>query len=163
MLGFLDRFLRRKRHARFAVRAKWTATVVRPDGTEVVHDLGENLIVNTGLDALKDRMFNPGTVQALFGYVAIGTGVVAETAADVALGTEVARGAATYTAGGVGVCTVERTFPAAGGYEPAAVTEYGLFDAAAAGVMFNRKVSAAVNKTAADALKVACVITATAV
>lgn len=152
--------------------ASWSVQLVGPDGTvketrylprtRVNLRAGRNLIVNTGLEYVKERLHNPGTASVPLGYVAVGTGAVPEVPADVALGAEVVRGAITYTPGGVGVCTVDRTFPAAGGYEPVAITEAGLFNLAAAGTMFNRKVFPAVTKTAADTLKVSCLLTWTA-
>lgn len=142
---------------RLTVQGHWHLQLLGPDGRVKDERRFKNLIVNDGLEALKDRMFNPATVQDLFGFVAIGTGTTPETATDVALQTESARDASTYTAGGVGVATVERTFAA--GVGTGAITEAGLFDAAAAGTMFNRKTFAAVNKAAGDTLKVTCTIT----
>jgi hypothetical protein len=137
--------------------AVWDLEVVGPDGRAKERRHVRNLIVNVGLNQVKDRMFNPATAVAGFGFIAIGTGAVAETPVDVALATETARGATTYTAGGTGVCTVDRTFAA--GMGTGAITEVGLFDGPAAGNMFNRKTFAAINKTAADALKASCTIT----
>lgn len=152
--------------------ATWSVEVVGPDGkvkdarylprTRVNLEAGRNLIVNAGLEWVKARLHDPATVLTPTTHVAIGTGAVPETPADVGLGAEVVRGVVTYTPGGVGTCVVERTFPAAGGYEPVAVTEAGLFADPVGPPMFNRKVFPAVNKTAADTLKVTCTITWTA-
>lgn len=156
---------------RGGVWASWSIQLVGPDGTvkaqrylprtRVNLKRGRNLIVNTGLDYVKERLHNPATASGPMSWVAVGTGAVPEVPADVALGAEVVRGIVTYTPGGVGVCTVDRTFPAAGGYEPVAITEAGLFNNAGAGLgtMLNRKVFPAVNKTAADTLKVSCLLT----
>jgi len=140
-----------------AMKAEWDLQIVGPDGQVRDRRQFKNLIVNAGLNQVKDRVFNPATVAAVFGYVAIGTGAVAETPVDVALGTEAARAATAYTAGGTGVCTVDHTFPAGTG--TGAITEVGLFDDPAAGNMFNRKTFPAINKTAGDALKASCTIT----
>ena len=140
-----------------AMEARWDLELVGPDGRVKARRRFKNLIVNAGLNQAKDRLFNPATVAPVFGYVAIGTSAVAETPVDTALGTEAARGATTYTPGGTGVCTVDRTFPAGTG--TGAITEVGLFDDPAAGNMFNRKTFAAINKTAGDALKASCTIT----
>ena len=140
-----------------AMKAEWDLQLVGPDGQVRDRRRFKNLIVNAGLNQVKDRMFNPVTVAAVFGYIAIGTGAVAETPVDVALGTEAARGATSYTAGGTGVCTVDRTFAA--GVGTGAITEVGLFDDPAAGNMFNRKTFPAINKTAGDALKASCTVT----
>ncbi|MFM8279181.1 MAG: hypothetical protein ACKN9R_02365 [Candidatus Limnocylindrus sp.] len=145
------------RERRMALRAEWDLELVGPGGEVKARRHFKNLIVNAGLDQAKDRLFNPATAAPLFGFVAIGTGAVAETPVDVALGTEAARDAVAYTAGGTGVCTVDHTFPA--GVGTGAITEVGLFDDAVAGNMFNRKVFPAINKTAGDALKASCTIT----
>lgn len=157
--GILRRMLGRERPLG---RAVWSYELIGPDGTvREAGNLGQNLIVDAGLDLVKDRLHNPASVAAGTGYMGIGTGAVPEVAGDTTLGSEVAaaRGAVTYTAGGVGTCTVERTYPAAGGYEPVTITEAALFNAAVGGTMFNRKVFPAVIKTATDQLKVTCVIT----
>jgi|GEM_PF-1083810 len=140
-----------------AVRAEWDLELVGPTGEVKARRRFKNLIVNAGLNRAKDRLFNPATVATVFGYVAIGTGAIAETPVDVALGTEAARDAVAYTTGGTGVCTVDFTFPAGTG--TGAITEVGLFDDPGAGNMFNRKTFPAINKTAADALKASCTIT----
>ncbi|MBL9087353.1 MAG: hypothetical protein JNM10_09440 [Planctomycetia bacterium] len=137
--------------------AEWDLELVGPDGVAKERRHFKNLIVNAGLNRAKDRLFNPATVATVFGYVAIGTGALAETPVDVALGTEAARDAVAYTTGGTGVCTVDHTFPA--GVGTGAITEVGLFDDPAAGNMFNRKTFPAINKTAGDALKASCTIT----
>lgn len=129
--------------------------VFRP---HTVRDFSPNVVVNAGLDAVKDRLFNPATAVAGFGWIAIGTNATPEVNTDTALGTEVARGAVTYTAGGTGACTIERTFGA--GVGTGAITEAGAFNANAAGTMFNHKTFAVVNKAAGDTLKVTCIITA---
>ena len=140
-----------------ALMAEWDLELVGADGAVKARRHFKNLFVNAGLNRAKDRLFNPATVATVFGYVAIGTGALAETPVDVALGTEAARDAVAYTNGGTGVCTVDHTFPAGTG--TGAITEVGLFDDPAAGNMFNRKTFPAINKTAGDALKASCTIT----
>ena len=147
----------RARERPMALRAYWDLQLVGPGGEVRDRRRFKNLIVNTGLDQAKDRLFNPATTAPLFGYVAIGTGAVPETAVDLGLGTEAARDAVAYTPGGTGVCTVDHTFPA--GVGTGAITEVGLFDDPAAGNMFNRKTFPAINKTAGDALKASCTLT----
>lgn len=143
-------------------RAVWAYELIGPDGkVREAGQLGQNLIVNAGLDLVKDRLHNPLSILAGTTHMGIGTGAIPEVAGDVALGTEIApaRAAVTYTAGGVGACVLEVTYPAAGGYEPASITEAGLFNAAALGTLFNRKVFPVVVKQATDQLKVTCSIT----
>ncbi len=76
--------------------AEWDLELVGPDGAAKDRRHFKNLIVNAGLNRAKDRLFNPTTVATVFGYVAIGTGAIAETPVDVALGTEAARAAVAY-------------------------------------------------------------------
>lgn len=133
---------------------------LRPDGTIDAHSVRgweENLVVNAGLDAIKDRLLNPATAVALFGFIAIGSDATPEAAGQTALGAELARGAVTYTAGGTGVATIERTFAA--GVGTGSIAEAGAFNDAAVGTMLNRKAFAAVPKGAGDTLKATCVVT----
>jgi len=142
---------------RFRVRGHLRLELRGPDGALKAVREGHNLVVTAGLNAIKDRLLNPSTTTAVFGYVAIGTGATAEAAGDTALQTEAARAAATYTAGGTGVCTFERTFAA--GVGTGAITEAGIFNDATTGTMFNRKTFSAVNKAAGDTLKVVFTVT----
>lgn len=152
----------RRAPQRLRLRGEWRAELRGPGGElKEVREWSQNIIVNDGLDYLVDLLLNPATVGATMHYVAIGTDATPEVATDAALGAEVARAAGAFTAGGVGVGTVEYTFPAAGGYEPAAIAEAALWDDPAAGTMFNRKTFPAFTKQAADTLKVTCTVTAT--
>lgn len=158
----LSRLSRRTDVVRVRVRGVWGISCgpLGADGEIDPHTerSGEvNLVVNASLDAIKDRLLNPATVVPVWGFAAIGTDATPEAAGNVALGAELARAATTYTAGGTGVATVERTFAA--GVGTGAIAEAGLFNDAVAGTMFNRKTFAAVNKAAGDTLKVTCVVT----
>lgn len=158
----LSRLSGRTDRIRLRVRGVWALECgpAGADGVIVPHTTrsGEvNLVVNAGLDAIKDRLVNPATAAAVWGFLAIGTDATPEAAGNTTLGAEVARAATTYTAGGTGVATVERTFAA--GVGTGAITEAGLFNDAAVGTMLNRKTWAAVNKAAGDTLKVTCVLT----
>jgi hypothetical protein len=144
----------------FQLRASWDLDIVDTVTGRRRHvALGENLIVTAGLNALKDRMFNPSTAQAVFGYMAIGTGSTPETAADTALGAESRRAAVTYAAGGAGVAVITRIFAADGTARTYA--EAGLFDASSSGTMFNRKVfDSAVPIGTTENVTCVCTITA---
>jgi hypothetical protein len=135
-----------------------------PDGKRKAVRHVSNLVVNDGLNWLKDYCFNSATTQTQMGHIAIGTDSTTETATDSALGAELAKQAVSaYTPGGVGVLTVETTFAA--GVGTGAIVEAGLFDQAAAstGDMWNRATFAVVNKAAGDTLKITitCTFTAT--
>lgn len=153
---------RRKMRHRISFTAKWKVECgpIGPDGEirpHTVRELAPNLIVNAGLEAAKDLLFKAATAKVPFSWVAIGTDATAEASGQTALIAEVARHAANYTSGGVGVATVDWTFPA--GVGTGTITEGCLVNAAAAGDIFNRKVWSAVVKGAGDALKVSCVVT----
>lgn len=147
---------------RMKFRASWRIECgpLGPDGQIVPHtvrDWRENVIVNAGLEAVKSRLFNPATAVPGFFWIAIGTDATPELNTDTALLAEAARGGVTYTAGGTGVATIDRTFAA--GVGTGAIVEAGAFNANAAGTMFNRKTFPVVNKAAGDTLKVSCIIT----
>lgn len=133
---------------------------LRPDGTIEAHTVRgwtQNLVVNAGLDAVVDRLVNPATVEPVWGFIAIGSDATPEASGQTALGSELARGAVTFTAGGVGVATIERTFAA--GVGTGSIAEAGAFNDAAVGTMLNRKAFTAIPKAAGDTLKVTCVLT----
>lgn len=146
-----------RRAERPRLKGTWALTLVGPDGAVKAERRFENLIVNAGFDAAKDRLFNPATVKAVFRHVAIGTDATPPASGQTALLSEIARGAGTYTDAGTAVCTVEHTFAA--GVGTGAITEVGLFNDPAAGEMFNRQTFATVNKAAGDTLKATCTIT----
>lgn len=154
---------------KLALRGHFRLELRGPDGALKDVREADNLVVDSGLDWLREYAFDSvtPTAAARMSHIAIGTGTTSEAAGDTALQSEVERLAfdavTGYAAGGTGVCTVAATFPAAGGYEPAAITEAGIFNDAAAGDMWNRVVFAAVNKTSADTLKVTVTVTFTAV
>jgi len=122
----------------------------------------DNLVTNVGLNWHREFGFDSVTPTAIarMGWIEIGTGTTAAAVTDVALQTALVREAVdTYTPGGTGVVTVANTYAA--GVGTGAITEAGLFNAAAAGTMWNRVVFAAINKAAGDTLKVTVTITFT--
>jgi hypothetical protein len=156
-------------NVKLAMKGHFRLELRGPDGQLKEVREADNLVVDDGLDWLREYAFDSvtPTTKTRMSHIAIGTGTTAEAAGDSTLQSEVERLAfdagTGYVAGGTGVCTVAATFPAAGGYEPAAITEAGVFNDAAAGQMWNRVVFAAVNKTSADTLKVTVTVTFTAV
>jgi len=91
-----------------------------------------------------------------YDYIAIGTGTTAETAADTALEAENQRAAGVGTRITTNVTndTFELVVDAFTYASPAAITESGMFNDPAAGVMLCRKTFSAINVTADDTLKV---------
>lgn len=143
-----------------SMTGNWKLEVIGPDGK--VKDTREkrNLIVNAGLNFLREFILDSvtPTAAARMGWIAIGSDATAVTSSNTTLGTELARGAvATYTAGGTGVATIDRTFGAGSG--TGTITEAGVFNAASSGTMLNRVTFAAVTKAAGDSLKVSFTLT----
>jgi len=110
----------------------------------------KNLIVNTGLNFICDRMKDDETAMT---HMALGSGTTAAAAGDTALGSQlgsrVSLTSSTVTDNQiVYVCS----FPAGSG--TGAVTESGIFNAASAGTMLCRVVFSTVNKSADDTLQI---------
>ena len=142
---------------RLGLRGEWDLELIGPDGVTKERRRFSNLIVNVGLDAAGDRLFNSGGAGGSLHFVAIGTDATPETAADVALGVETARAAGAFAAPSTAVVTVDHTFPAGTG--TGAIAEVGMFDLLVAGTMYNRHTFAVINKLAGDTLKATCTIT----
>ncbi len=110
----------------------------------------KNLIVNTGLNFICDRMKDDETAMT---HMALGSSTTAAAAGDTALGTQlgsrVSLTSSTVTDNQiVFVCS----FPAGSG--TGAVTEAGIFNAASAGTMLCRVVFSEVNKSSDDTLQI---------
>lgn len=127
-----------------------TLFVKRASGEfETVHQ--DNLIVNVGFDFIADAIGKAASRPGTMGYIALGTGTTAAAATQSALVTELDRNAATY-AHTVGTKTFTFTADFAAGDATGAITEAGVFNAASAGIMFDRVVFPVVNKGADDSL-----------
>jgi len=109
----------------------------------------QNTITTVGKNLVATLVSGLGTA---FTHMAIGTGTTAAAAGDTALGTEAGRVTLTSKAVTAGTIAYIGDFPAGTG--TGSITEAGNFNASSAGTMLNRAVFSAVNKTAADALKI---------
>lgn len=118
----------------------------------------ENLIVDTGLNFICDRMKDDETAMT---HMALGSGSTAAAAGDTALGTQLgsreALDSSTVTNNQI---VYVASFEA--GDATGAVTEAGIFNAASGGTMLCRTVFSVVNKAADDTLTVNWTITLTA-
>jgi len=137
-------------------------------GAFLAHYLGagphvtQALVTTAGINLLaSDFISGAGTHISAFNYHDCGTGNVAAAIGDVALG-------ATY--GGARAAGTQST-PAAGQYRSvgtinftgnAAVTEWGLFSAANAGVLWDRRVFAAINVQNGDSIQFTYTLTCNA-
>ena len=118
-----------------------------------------NLVVNAGKAGMASRANGAGA-EAVFTYIAMGTGVVAAAATDTALGTELAvsgLGRANSTASRVtttvtnDTAQLQNTFTVTGSV---ALTESGVLNAASVGTLLARQVFTAINVVNGDNLQV---------
>lgn len=118
-----------------------------------------NLITTAGFAGMASRCNGDGA-EAAFTYIAVGTDDTAADVADTTLGTELAadglsRAAATAsrttTDGANDTATLIKTFTVTG---TQAVTESGVLNAGAAGVLLSRQTFAAVNVVDGDSLQI---------
>jgi hypothetical protein len=137
------------------VAGKLSIVLTTADG--VVKDSREldNLIVQVGKNYLAGGVI--GALSQPFSYMALGTGTVAASLGDTTLGAELTRQSFTTASVSTNIATVSTTFGA--GVGTGALTEAGIFNAAAAGVMLSRVVFSVVNKASTDALTITWAIT----
>ena len=118
----------------------------------------ENLIVDTGLNFICDRMKDDETAMT---HMALGSGSTAAAAGDTTLGSQLGSredlDSSTVTANQI---VYVASFEA--GDATGAVTEAGIFNASSGGTMLCRTVFSVVNKAADDTLTVNWTITLTA-
>jgi len=118
----------------------------------------ENLIVDTGLNFICDRMKDDETAMT---HMALGSGSTAAAAGDTTLGSQLgsreALDSSTVTNNQI---VYVASFEA--GDATGAVTEAGIFNASSSGTMLCRTVFAVVNKQSDDTLTVNWTITLTA-
>ena len=134
--------------------------VLTDENGNVKQQDSKNLVVNPGLAFIVSRVIN--TAEAVMSHMAVGTGTAATAAAQTALVSESARVAltsstiVTTTVTGDSVQYIAAFGPGVG---TAAITEAGLFNAAAAGTMLARTVFPVINKGANDTLTLTWKIT----
>jgi threonine dehydratase len=114
----------------------------------------DNLVVTAGKTFVAARMVGVPTAMS---HMALGSGVGAPAAGDTTLGTELGRAALSSGTSAGSVATYAASFAA--GVGTGAVTEAGIFNAAAAGTMLSRTTFAVVNKGASDSMTVSWAVT----
>jgi hypothetical protein len=115
-----------------------------------------NLVVSAGKALNASRLVGAATPP--MSHMAIGSGVVAPAAGDVALGAQLGRVALTSGTSAGAVATFVAAFGA--GIGTGAVTEAGIFNDPAAGTMLSRATFAVVNKDALDTMSITWTVTA---
>ena len=118
-----------------------------------------NLITNAGKAAVASRLNGDGS-EAVFTYIALGTGTTAAAATDTTLETELTTLGLSRAAGTVSretttvandTAVVTHTWTATGS---ASVTESGVLNASSGGTLLNRKVFSAISLNNTDGLKI---------
>ena len=118
----------------------------------------ENLIVNTGLNFICDRMKDDETAMT---HMALGSGSTAAAAGDTTLGSQLGS-RETLDSSTVTDNQIVYVSSFEAGDATGAVTEAGIFNASTGGTMLCRTVFSVVNKAADDTLSVNWTITLTA-
>ena len=138
---------------RVTMRGEVAAKIIRADGRAVdLGCIGKRVVTNAGVTYMRDD-FNDaaGDINA-FNQHDSGTGTVAEAVGDTALG----------AAAGPARVAGTKSVPAANQYRTVAtiaytatlaITEHGLFSAAAAGTLWDRTVFAAINVVSGDSIQ----------
>lgn len=129
------------------------------DGKIKERRIERNLLVNTGLNAILDRLV--GTSEAVMSHMALGSGTTAAAAGNTALVTQLGNREAidSSTVSGASV-SYASTFE--NGDATGTVTEAGIFNASTSGTMLCRSVFSAITKGANDSLSITWTITVTA-
>lgn len=119
----------------------------------------KNLVVSAGKAGVASRINGAGS-EAVFDYIAIGTGTTAAAAGNTTLETEITTNGGERTQGTASRITtsvtndtaqVQKTFTFTGSF---AVTEAGLLNAASSGTLLSRQTFSAVNVVSGDSLQI---------
>jgi len=116
-----------------------------------------NLVVTAGKGWIASRM-NAASAGVMT-HMAVGTGSTAAAVANTTLGTELARQALTTSGGTVAGAVITFATTYAAGAGTGAITEAGVFNAAASGTMLARTVFSVVNKGALDTMTISWAVT----
>ena len=133
----------------------------KADGSIEKHDF-KNLVVNTGLNFIVERMKNDSSDTGgkdQMSHMELGTGTTAAAAGDTGLGTAISGSRSVLTSTNVASNTITYDATFAAGTGTGAVTEAGIFNASSAGTMLCRTVFPVVNKQAGDSMTVTWVVT----
>ncbi len=133
-------------------RGQLTVSIKGPDGKIKHRVTHKNLVVTTGRNHIADQLST--LAEASMSHMAIGTGTTAQILADTSLQSELSRKALLTKDQGTGLDAHQVVYvtewPAGEG--TGAITEAGIFNAAAAGTMLCRTVFPVKNKGASDTL-----------
>lgn len=144
---------------RFSITENITITATDKYGVVKAQREISNLITNAGFAGMASRCNGDGA-EAVFTYIAVGTGTTAAAVTDTTLETETAASGLSRAAGTASRSTTDvtndtaeltKTFTVTGSV---AVTESGVLNAASTGTLLSRQVFAAVNVVNGDSLQI---------
>lgn len=140
-----------------SLKGQTTIILRNKEGKEIDRRETKNIIVDTGFDFVCDVMGNP-TQPADMSYIGIGTGTTGAVVEDTELEAESTRVVNAYEHT-VGQKTYYSTATFGAGIGTGAITESGLLNAGAAGILLCRQTFPVINKGADDSLEVTWKIT----
>lgn len=159
--AIINQFIKEDAFARF--RGDVKLIVKGPDGRIKGRRHVENLVVNTGLYHIMDRLADSQD-EAAMGWAAVGNDNTAAIAGDTALLGELGRVALTSkvqgTGGNANQVTYSATVPAGTG--TGTIVEAGILNANSGGILLARSVFAPIVKGAGDAIDINWILSATA-
>ena len=143
-----------------ARKGKLNIELFGPDGKVKEKREINNLMVNVGEAHIADQLASTPGENAM-SHMAIGTGTTAPTSANTTLENEIDRNALTSRTQGAGGDDNDVIYVGdwAAGDGTGAITEAGILNAAAVGVLLARATFAAINKGASDTLKITWTVT----
>lgn len=128
-----------------------------PDGQIKEEALLKNLVVNTGLNFVVNRMKDANA--PVMSHMSLGTGTTAAALSDSTLGAEISGSRVGLTSTTVAANQITYIASFAAGVGTGAVTEAGIFNADVSGTMLCRTVFPVVNKQAGDSMTVTWTVT----
>lgn len=141
------------------LKAKGELSIVLTDATGAVkyesHE--KNLVVNTGLNFIVNRMKDANAT--VMSHMSVGTGTTAAAAADTTLESEIGGSRTALTSTTVTANQIVYIASFGAGVGTGAVTEAGIFNGSSGGTMLCRTVFPVVNKQAGDSMTVTWTVT----
>lgn len=144
-------------HEAVALRGRVLVELHGPDGHLKARRQVDNLVVTAGKNHVADRL-SSSPAEGAMSHMAVGTGSTAPAAGNTTLGAEIDRNALTSFIDAGNVVTYVGDW-AAGDATNSAIAEAGIFNAGAAGTMLARATFTAIDKGAADTLKITWTVT----
>lgn len=130
--------------------------LVDENGVTKLDRVEDNLVTTIGKTFIASRLISDTAILKL-SHMAVGSGSTAAAIGDTELDTELGRAVLVSQTSLDNVASVSATFGP--GVGTGAIVETGIFNAASAGIMFNRSVFTGVNKSPTDTLTISWAIT----